>query len=287
MSGSDQGSEPSTFDVVGLLAAFVLCSLIVGVVTYSTGRQDEQQHQQAIATAKSGDDHRRRPRQADTDRAGVPAFAERIISNPEPANADEREKRDLAAQENTAAWAFWIVVLTGGQLLLSGFGLFALLLTIKQGRDANEIARVSNDEQARIGMAQTRAYISITPKGASEPSAGTIEVELDYLNSGQSPARRLHIELIMFDTGMIKFWFTAMHPAGDLAAQQSRQTKVGIKFNEIADQLIRPQGMATIIVRAHYTDIFSFRRRDEFQFTLTCLRHQPPSIRPVFAPDRG
>jgi hypothetical protein len=139
MSKGNLTKRPAFADAAWLLVALTLCCLIVGIVAFSGGRQAEQQ---------SRADHQQRPQQADTDRAGVPAFAERLISNPEPPEGTEREKRDLAAQENTATWAFWIVLLTAAQVVLSGFGLVALLQSLQQARDglqkaadANQIAR--------------------------------------------------------------------------------------------------------------------------------------------------
>jgi len=52
--------------------------------------------------AAAANDHSKRTEQIETERAGIPFAAERFASNPEPKTTDERENRDLAAQEASA-----------------------------------------------------------------------------------------------------------------------------------------------------------------------------------------
>jgi hypothetical protein len=165
-----------------------LTSAVVGVVAYSSGGQSEQQHQQAISANKTTEGGDQPAQQYVRDHAGVPAFAERFISNPEPAGESEKEQRDLAAQENTATWAFWVVVFSAGQLALSAGGLVALLVTIRQGRKALKRARTANRISEKTAERELRAYLGFDEVVFDQHTG---KVEFRIKNFGQTPAREV------------------------------------------------------------------------------------------------
>jgi len=170
------------------LATLVGCLALAGIAVSESIERQAKDHQ-AKCEQQGCEYNQGPPQQADTDHAGVPAFAERFISNPEPGNRTERENRDLAAQENTAAWAFWIVLLSFGQVVLSGFGLLALVRTLKQGDETLTEARNAIDAGRLMGEAQTRAYLSVTRADFSIRSKlSRFEINLNVHNSGQTPA---------------------------------------------------------------------------------------------------
>lgn len=113
------------------------------------------------------------------DITGMDGYTERIIAKPKPKNTEERENRDLAAQENSALfayWVFWAVVL---QTFLAGGALYALLLDLKQNRKSAE--------------AQLRAYITVDPGGINEAINGEHRIPYNITNGGQTPAYDLAV----------------------------------------------------------------------------------------------
>lgn len=108
---------------------------------------------------------------------GVPSFIQRLTANDDPCHGEDNEKRDLAAQEAAAMWAFWMTIFTGLQFVLSGFGLWALLRTIRQGEHALERAREANDISREGNVAQQRAWLKISP-----PSCRILWVKPDELS---------------------------------------------------------------------------------------------------------
>lgn len=182
------GSNRRNLVAVGL-SAFALGTLVTAL------NNTQQQHKQAIASKQTGDDYERRPQQFDTDHAGVLASAQRFVSNPEPANDTERQNRDLAAQENTAAWAFWMVLFSAGQLILSGFGLWALLRTIRQGEENLEFARQSFDEERRAWVDIRVDTIDVADFGHDLFGVHAI---LKFVNQGDTPAYKIRYGVALF-----------------------------------------------------------------------------------------
>lgn len=99
-------------------------------------------------------------------------------SDPYGYERDEREKRDLVAQEESAKWAqanFWAIVL---QTLLAGGALAAILYDIGQGRKSAE-----TQSRAYVTMGNTEIRRTLM---ADEPEKWFLDVEMD--NKGQTPA---------------------------------------------------------------------------------------------------
>ena len=92
---------------------------------------------------------------------------------------NEREKRDLIAQEDSAYWAGWNFIAMIAQTLLAGGALFALLCDLRQNRKSAE--------------AQLRAYISVDPGGINEAIEGNHRIPYNIINSGQTPAYDLAV----------------------------------------------------------------------------------------------
>ena len=108
------------------------------------------------------------PSQIDRDRAGLPDFVERIASAPDPKNADEREKRDLAAQEASALWSFWMLFATAFSAVITTIGtgilLWQIMLTRKAVQDTGEATkemRESNRIARNALLMQNRALILV------------------------------------------------------------------------------------------------------------------------------
>jgi hypothetical protein len=142
-------------------------------------------------------DHSERTEQIETERAGIPFEAERFASNPEPKNAAEREKRDLAAQEASAAWGFWVALFAGVQLIATIVGLYFIKRTLDATLDAVEDtglatqAMLKQNEIAETNAhLQLRAYLSVDTRqsGWTDPTSSKIEGQVVVKNTGQTPA---------------------------------------------------------------------------------------------------
>jgi len=97
--------------------------------------------------------------------------------------AKQRAPSQEIVAQATADWAWW----SAFAALLQLGGIAAVLVTIRQTRDANHIAR-------EIGQAQTRAYVSIT-RAECHLLDDRVEFRYSLKNVGNSPARGvlLHI----------------------------------------------------------------------------------------------
>lgn len=144
--------------------------------------------EQRPSQQSGADQGRYNPTERAFDLSLIPGPLERIIANPPPCHGEDNEKRDLAAQEATAGWAFWMVVLSSFQIALNGLGLWALLRTIKQGERTLAVTQTSSEEARRIGEAQVKAYLSII-SGEIRVSSTRAILSFSIKNTGQSPAR--------------------------------------------------------------------------------------------------
>lgn len=99
---------------------------------------------------------------------------------------NQREKRDIIAQERSAHWAqanFWAIIV---QTLLAGGALVAILYDIKQNRKSSE--------------AQLRAYLTFD-EFIWDIDQGDYKLQLKWVNGGQTPAHNAngYVEWIALD----------------------------------------------------------------------------------------
>lgn len=97
---------------------------------------------------------------------------------------DERSEQDLGAQQEMAKWAFWLLMCTILQSLVGGLGFVALIITIRQGREANYIARQTAKTQLRAYLAGGGATIS----EASTDRGNCDQIVFNISNKGATPA---------------------------------------------------------------------------------------------------
>lgn len=139
----------------------------------------EKRHYQSVGSNSGQAYPADGPRNGLADVGGIDRLTESIIAKPQPRNTDEREQRDLAAQESMAVfayWMFWGILL---QTLLAGGALIALVKDLRQNRKSAE--------------AQLRAYLVVDPGGINEFESGFARVPLNVTNVGQTPAFNLTI----------------------------------------------------------------------------------------------
>lgn len=182
MSDSNRGLY-----IVATLAGIIL----LGTIGSAESRCEREQNAYQAKTARQpGSNEIIQFRSA---RSGVPCLVERAIANPETGKTTEHDQRDLVAQEGSALWAFWIAAITFLQLVLSAFGLWAILRTLKQGQEAVQASRDSVRETRRIGEAQTRCYLSVIEATVTLNRRVPV-IRVKVKNSGQSPARKVRAE---------------------------------------------------------------------------------------------
>jgi len=191
MSDSNRG-----YFIVATVAA------LFAVLTFGSAESRCQRDQHAYQTRTAKQPGSNEITQFRSARRWTPCLVERAIANPETAETTEHDERDLAAQEGAALWAFWIAVISFFQLGLSGFGLWAILRTLKQGRETIQAARDSVAETRRIGEAQVRAYLTGISVEVGFTSKGLVVLRVHVRNSGQSPARCVYLGEVevSFDT---------------------------------------------------------------------------------------
>lgn len=114
------------------------------------------------------------PSQIDRDRAGLPYFAERIASGPDPDEGSEREKRDLAAQEASALWAFWMLVVSAlgvvATMIATGFLLWQIILTREAVEDTGNATNAMIRQNELTEQAQRPYLVVEAGKSPTEPN---------------------------------------------------------------------------------------------------------------------
>lgn len=137
------------------------------------------------------------PSQIDRDRAGLPDFAERIASSPDPSDGSEREKRDLAAQESMSVWAFWMMMVAGASAVITaigtGFLLWQVMLTREAVEDTSK-ATLAMERQNKLTEAAQRAWVVLrvvlcrVSLADKEGQLYLFEYEVHVENLGHTPA---------------------------------------------------------------------------------------------------
>jgi len=135
------------------------------------------------------------PSQIDRDRPGLPDLAERIASGPDPHDSDEREKRDLAAQEASALWAFWLLIVSVAGTLTTvvgtGFLLWQIMLTREAVKDTGDATQAMVAANA-IALSAQRPWVAVEATLTGFKMVGFHGVQFDwdvaFTNTGQMMA---------------------------------------------------------------------------------------------------
>ena len=200
----------------GLIAASGLGALFCafGIGLYiSALTHSHYEHQCGRAANRAAYSKQRCPQQVDTDRAGLPYLAQSIASNPEPRNEDEREKRDLFAQESAALWGFWSLIVAAISVAITaigtGFLLWQIILTRRAVEDTGH-ATDAMKQQNLLSMDAVRPWLRITPptqaimhrvyRNDGSSYWGSAAVEVKVKNFGQSPAIFPKVDMILVDS---------------------------------------------------------------------------------------
>jgi hypothetical protein len=179
--------------LAGLAAAFIALGTGAYFGALNAPHYGYQTEHPAYRTAQTEQGN---PSQVDRDRAGLPHFAERIASGPDPADTNEREKRDLAAQESMSVWAFWLLLITAAgtatTIVGTGLLLWQIILTREAVRDTGD-ATAAMVRQNELASAAQRAWMSIEPEIISltitEDGVPEGTCVIHYTNIGNTIAR--------------------------------------------------------------------------------------------------
>lgn len=148
-----------------ILAAIGLASVSCGFGVFVTAlHQSEKQQERIVAAYADRKDANGEPQQYLTSRSGIPAPIESVISNPQPTTGQDHEKRDLAAQEASATFAWWMVVVSIFGFLVTTIGTILLYQQIKLTREAVEDtgkATKAMEVSNAIAMLAQRPWVQI------------------------------------------------------------------------------------------------------------------------------
>ncbi|WP_273676459.1 hypothetical protein [Erythrobacter fulvus] len=270
-----------------MLAAFAgIAALLVATgagAFYGSVYAPEKRHYQSVGPNSGQTYPAESPRNGLADVRGIDALAESLIAKPKPRNNDEREQRELAAQESMAVfayWMFWAVVI---QTLLAGGALLAILKDLKQSRESNERA--------------LRAYLYFGPIELSsfasrETSDGRrFEVNTAVKNGGQTPAYEcVHMgNIVAFTPDEAEAHFGNQREPPRIGMPTPYVVPNGGEVNaafysssdvsesdliRLRDGLKRLYAYGIVV----YHDIFGFERRTRFCFQLeSALPQEPPN----------
>jgi hypothetical protein len=147
--------------------AFSVMVAVVAVLGYlgiSTAESRCQSQQNTYRAETAAQNAGRNVTEFAFDRGWLPCLAERVTADPQPRDASEKEKRDLAAQEAVAGMAFWVGVIALLQLVATVWGLLyirgtlrATLQAVEDTSEATEAMRETN----RIAKIAQRPWLKI------------------------------------------------------------------------------------------------------------------------------
>lgn len=171
--------------VFGAALFLVLWSLLLWnlAVNYEY-RAQSTQHQAAVHGPISDDE----PKNSCATISGFYDAIDCLVQKIAASRETQRREQDLTAQQDMAEWAFWIVLLTGAQAVLSLLGVILLVRNLGLAREANQVAR-------EVGRDQTRAYV-YAEKAEYSPNSGPPFV-VWVKNGGQTPAKDVETTLFI------------------------------------------------------------------------------------------
>jgi hypothetical protein len=241
---------------------------------------DHKQYQ-TVAGQQSGQNDYTGPSQSLPDISGVPGPVERAIANPHPSTGQDHEKRDLAAQEASALWAFWMVVASGLGFIITTIATILLYQQIRLTREAvqdtglateamqeaNRIARRAQMTQrseamkamikerqsikriAEAEQRQLRAYIGLTKwHQIVHGSKHTFEIYIK--NFGQTPAINLRV------ARAFKAGSDLDYDALNFGDRPGVHIAPGSEWNRIAANMMAVNGPACYVAEIRYQDVF-------------------------------
>ncbi len=172
------------------------CLALAGLALSDSQYRDQER----IAAEACATQNPCKRQQAESERAGLPRFAERFISNPEPNGVSEKERRDLAAQEANAVWAFYTLLIAGVSAVVTAIGTALLYQQIVLTRKAVEetgLATVAMGEANEIARQSMRPWLHVTLTGCTAVVIMNNRIKcsayFEVKNVGNTPANIVQI----------------------------------------------------------------------------------------------
>lgn len=187
------------------LAGLALLYVVLGIgAFFGALNAPHYGYQQRHPTYRAADPEQGNPSQIDRDRAGLPYFAERIASGPDPQDTAEREKRDLAAQESMSVWAFWMLLVSAAgvvtTMLGTGFLLWQIMLTREAVKDTGDATKAMV-RQNELTEAAQRPWLQIDAAPVSpfaiEDGEAVLSIDGIFRNVGHQVATDLIADATM------------------------------------------------------------------------------------------
>lgn len=184
--------------------------------------------------------------------------------------AAAESKYDLYAQQDMAKWAYALLLVSIAGMVISIAGLAAILFSLRQ-------TWINITDNREIGQAQTRAYLAVSGGDFVIRKDGTIELNVEVRNFGQSPAKRGHVyaQLLIprYRGGRIEsdFDFSAPQSAEIFSISTTVPTVVSVEFKkpfpiDTVGMLRDTEGVLFVDVQVRWIDVFNGRNGpDEFR----------------------
>ncbi len=176
------------------LVEALFCALAVigvSVIIWGTGQVVGEQKTRASYGSERHQDDAKRDAMESCPHIDREALVDCVSEKIESGRAASHDEQDLKAQQE-AAWSAMVAAGVGViTLLISGFGLWALLRTIQQGdialekaREANEIAADTADRQLRAYLFPSTGNLKLIP----EKITAKCPIRIPFTNAGATPA---------------------------------------------------------------------------------------------------
>ena len=279
MSGSNRDYGTKALGLSAIAIALTI-SILLPVTAYHIGSTSASYHSEQSGYSQN--------ETAATEKAIAqcalkpdPSLEECIAEQIKAGRDDYRSEQDLYAQRSMAQWAWWLLVVSLAQIPLGVLGLIALIVTIRQGREANEISR----DSARH---QNRAYMAVSSIEVDEPNWIDIKgqkrtkrvlsskANLVLTNNGETPA---HITFMYFSFNWLEGHMVS--PMMDVSQEMDffvhRGAPANVPIPIRADvEGLKEVGELFVIGAMNYKDVFGEIHTTEFcfQFGDSCSFYQ-------------
>lgn len=241
MSGSDDGERSQIGTGVTILMIVLLSCLIVGVITYSQGRESERRNQSPHHHAESA---KASAKSACVGSDPVAVF-ECVYDKVEASEETARSEQDLDAQQGMKLWTLAVALISGAMALISVVALIYLRGTLIETRKAVGDTSEANNIARRAMLTQNRAWLTVDVCLSKElridgDDKGYARVSVGFAirNVGNMPAKNVCIDTHLVD------WISR-----DLVAQQ-------IRFADEFKERARGYGFPNAIIFPNSRDPF-------------------------------
>jgi hypothetical protein len=180
----------------GVLLAIILCSIIAGVLAYSSGRESERRNNAPASYTHAAKQDAQSACVGMETGAAFECIYEKVESSQDQARAEQ----DLSAQQRAASAAMISAIIAFLTLGATGLGVWyvkrtldATLEAVKDTSEATQAMREANEIARDTKERQLRAYICLdnTQVIAIAPIIQEYVIKINVYNSGTTPAHNL------------------------------------------------------------------------------------------------